>query len=64
MDEREVGLQPLDDAVTGCALVFVPADPASTIHQPMSALAVLAGLHARGFSGICECYYPGTKDRH
>jgi hypothetical protein len=63
VDEREVGLQPLDDAATGCTLVFVPADPASTIHQPMSALAVLAGLHARGFSGVCECYIrPDVRD--
>jgi hypothetical protein len=56
MDEREVGLQLLDDSVTGCTLVFVPADPFSSIHEPMSALAVLAGLHGRRFTGVCECY--------
>lgn len=59
MDERERGLQPLEDAATGCTLVFVPT---GRMYQPLSALAVLAGLHARGFSGVCECYIrPGVR---
>jgi hypothetical protein len=53
MDERELGLQPLDDVATGSTLVFVPSSPA---YQYMSALAMLAGLFARKFSGVCECY--------
>ena len=53
MDQWEPGEQPLDDATTGCILVFVPT---GRMYQPISALAVLAGLHARRFSGVCECY--------
>ena len=56
MDEREIGFQPLDDDATGCTLVFVPTDPTDSMYQPLCALAVLAGLNARGFSGVCECY--------
>jgi hypothetical protein len=26
------------------------------MYQPLSALAVLAGLQGRSFSGVCECY--------
>jgi hypothetical protein len=60
MDERERGFQPLDDATTGCTLVFAPTGP---MFQPMSALAILAGLHARRFSGVCECYLlPDIQD--
>lgn len=60
VDERERGLQPLDDAATGCALAFVPA---GDMYQPLSALAVLAGLNAKRFTGICECYIrPGIRD--
>jgi hypothetical protein len=60
MNERERGLQPLDEAATGCTLVFVPN---GRLYQPLSALAVLAGLNARGFSGVCECYIrPGILD--
>src|SRR5687768_3120530 len=53
MDEREPGVQPLDDATTGCMLVFIAT---GRMYQPLSTLAVLAGLNARGFSGVCECY--------
>jgi hypothetical protein len=53
MDEREAGLQPLDDDATGCMLAFVPSSPP---YQYFSALAVLAGLYPRKFSGVCECY--------
>jgi hypothetical protein len=53
MDERERGLQPLDDDATGCTLVFLSA---SRMYQHPSALAVLAGLYPRKFSGVCECY--------
>jgi hypothetical protein len=60
MNDCEQGLQPLDDATTGCTLVFVPTGP---MYQPLSALAVLAGLYGRGFSGVCECYLrPGVPD--
>jgi hypothetical protein len=53
-------LQPLDDDATGCTLVFVPT---GRMYQPLSALAVLAALHGRGFSGVCECYIrPGVRD--
>jgi hypothetical protein len=43
MDERERGLQPLEDAATGCTLVFVPAGP---MYQPLSALASSPGCTA------------------
>ena len=60
MDEREPGLQPLDDNATGCTLVFVPSSPP---YQYFSALAVLARLYPRKFSGLCECYIqPGVRD--
>jgi hypothetical protein len=60
MEERERGLQPLDDGATGCTLVFVPSSPP---YQYFSALAVLAGLYPRKFSGVCECYLrPGLQD--
>jgi hypothetical protein len=60
MDEREPGVQPLDDAATGCTLVFVPTGRS---YQPMSALAILASLNARRFTGVCECYIrPGVRD--
>jgi hypothetical protein len=59
MDEREVGLQPLEEEATGCTLVFIPSSPA---YQYMSALAVLAGLFARKFSGVCECYIQPELD--
>jgi hypothetical protein len=59
MEERERGLQPLDEAATGCTLVFVPT---GRLYQPLSALAVLAGLYARQFSGVCECFIrPGVQ---
>ena len=53
MEEREPGVQPLDDAATGCLLAF---GPIGRMYQPMSALGVLAGLNAKGFTGLCECY--------
>ncbi len=53
MNEREVGLQALDDGATGCTLVFIPSSPE---YQYLSALAMLAGLYARKFTGECECY--------
>jgi hypothetical protein len=53
MDERERGLQVLAEDATGCILVFVPT---SRMFQPLAALAVLAGLFARKFSGVCEYY--------
>ena len=60
MEERERGLRPLDDTATGCTLVFVPT---GRMYQPLSALAVLAGLNGRSFSGVCECYIrPGVRD--
>jgi hypothetical protein len=60
MDERELGLQPLADDVTGCTLVFVPS---SRMYQHMSALAVIAGLYSRKFTGVCECYIQaGLRD--
>jgi hypothetical protein len=60
MDERALGFQPLEDVATGCTLVFVPSSPA---YQYMSALALLAGLYARKFSGVCECYLqPDVRD--
>jgi hypothetical protein len=60
MDERERGVQPLDDTASGCTLAFVPI---GRMYQPMSALAVLAGLNAKAFSGVCECYIrPGVRD--
>jgi hypothetical protein len=60
MDQRESGLQPLEDAAIACTLVFVPAGP---MYQPLSALAILAGLNGRGFSGVCECYLrPEVRD--
>src|SRR5262249_9915912 len=60
MDEREVGVQPLADDETGCTLVFVPT---GRMYQPLSALAVLAGLNGKGFTGVCECYIrPGVRE--
>jgi hypothetical protein len=60
VDEREVGLQPLDDAATGCTLAFAAT---GRMYQPMSALAVLAGLNGKGFTGVCECYLrPDVRD--
>ena len=60
LEERERGVQPLDDAATACTLAFVAI---GRMYQPMSALAVLAGLHAGGFAGVCECYIrPGVRD--
>jgi hypothetical protein len=60
VDEQERGVQPLDVAATGCTLAFVPT---GRMYQPLSALAVLAGLNAKGFSGVCECYIrPGVHD--
>jgi hypothetical protein len=53
MEERERGIQPLDKTATGCTLVFVPTGPG---YQPLAALAVLAALHGKGFTGICESY--------
>jgi hypothetical protein len=53
MDEREPGMQPLDDAGTGCTLAFAPT---GRMYQPLSALAVVAGLNGKAFTGICECY--------
>src|SRR5262245_41210003 len=53
MNERESGEQPLDDAATGCTLTFAATGP---MYQPMSALAVLAALNGKGFTGVCECY--------
>lgn len=62
MEERETGVRPLDDAAAGCTLVFLPA---GRMYQPMSALAVLAGLNAKAFTGLCECYIrPGVRDGH
>lgn len=59
MKECERGLESLDEAATGCTLVFVPT---GRMYQPLSTLAVLAGLYGRGFSGVCECYIrPGTE---
>ena len=52
MIEREVGLQVLDADATACTLVFVPADPGDGMYQPLSALAVLAGLNGCGFTGV------------
>lgn len=63
MDERVVGVQTLNNAVTGCTLAFIPADPVDGMYQPLSALAVLAGLNACEFSGVCECYLrPSIED--
>lgn len=63
MIEREVGLQVLDADATACTLVFVPADPGDGMYQPLSALAVLAGLNGCGFTGVCECYLrPSVED--
>jgi hypothetical protein len=60
MEERERGVQPLDDDATGCTLPFVPT---GRMYQPLSALAVLAALNGKGFSGVCECYIqPGVRD--
>jgi hypothetical protein len=60
MDVRELGLQPLKDAAIGCTLVFMPT---GRMYQPLSALAILAGLYGRGFSGVCESYIrPGIRD--
>lgn len=53
MDEREPGLQPLGRNTIGCTLSLVPT---GRMYQPMSALAVLAGLNGKGFAGVCECY--------
>jgi hypothetical protein len=57
MEERERGLKSLDEVSTGCTLVFVPQ---SDMYQPLSALAILAGLNAMGFTGTCECYIQPT----
>src|SRR5262249_40224414 len=60
MDEREVGLQPLHDAATGRTLVFAAI---GRMYQPMSALAILAALNGKGFTGVCECYLrPDVRD--
>jgi hypothetical protein len=60
LDERERGLQPLSVAAIGCTLVFRPT---GRMYQPLSALAILAGLFGRGFTGVCECYIrPGIQD--
>jgi hypothetical protein len=60
MDERERGVQPLDTGAAGCTLTFIPT---GRLYQPLSALAVLAALHAKGFTGVCECYIrPGVPD--
>lgn len=57
---REPGLMPLPDDGEGCTLAFTVLGKS---YQPLSALAILAGLHARGFSGVCECYIrPGVTD--
>jgi hypothetical protein len=59
MEERERGLQPLADDATGCTLGFAPI---GRVYQPTAALAVLAGLHAKQFTGVCECYIrPGVR---
>jgi hypothetical protein len=60
MDEREPGLQPLDGEATGFTLVFLPL---SRMYQHPAALAVIAGLYPRKFSGVCECYIrPDFRD--
>jgi hypothetical protein len=60
VEEREAGVQPLEDAVTACTLVFVRT---GRMYQPLAALALLAGLHAKHFTGTCECYIrPGIRD--
>ncbi len=60
MQERQRGLRPLDDAAAGCTLVFVPS---GRMYQPLAALAVLAGLNAKQFTGTCECYIrPDVED--
>lgn len=53
MDEREPGYQPLDGDADGHTLMFLPT---GRMYQPLSALAILAALHARRFTGVCECY--------
>jgi hypothetical protein len=59
MTTPEHELQPLAESVTGCTLTFVPTGDA---YQPLAALAVLAALNAKGFTGTCECYIrPGTR---
>ena len=55
MDERERGLRPLDDAASGCTLAF---EPRGTVYQPIAALMVLAGLHARR-----RCTAPVSAER-
>ena len=59
MEERKRRLQTLDDAATGCTLAFIPT---GRMYQPLSALAILAGLNAKQFTGTCECYIrPGVR---
>ncbi|MCI0460933.1 MAG: hypothetical protein L0Z62_28625 [Gemmataceae bacterium] len=60
MTDGERNAQAINEAATGCTLVFVPGSP---LYQPMAALAVLAGLNGKRFSGTCECYIrPGLRD--
>jgi hypothetical protein len=60
MTQRECDLFPIEESVIGYVLSFEPVGP---MYQPMAALAVIAGLNGKQFSGACECYIrPGTPD--
>jgi hypothetical protein len=55
---REPGLQPLAHGADGVTLAFTVV---GKMYQPMAALGILAGLHGREFTGVCECYLrPGV----
>ena len=60
MRNGERDAESIDEDEVGCTLVFVPISP---MYQPMAALAVLAGLNGKRFSGTCECYIrPEVRD--
>jgi hypothetical protein len=60
MAGRNRKVQPLAEGVLGCTLAFVPL---GEMYQPRAALALLAGLNAKGFTGTCECYIrPDVED--
>jgi hypothetical protein len=51
-DEAQ-GYQRLPPETKGYFLLFLPG---GRDYLPLSALAVLSGLYAKHFSGVCECY--------
>jgi hypothetical protein len=52
-DDGAEGYRRLPPATKGYFLLFLPR---GSHYLPLSALAVLSGLNAKRFSGVCECY--------